>query len=148
MPYGKRRPSFENSCKQASEIEIKSFLSFSSFILFFFFFGSKTLTFLNNRCLLVCTRVILCDHLWPCKACTTLIFVSKNLFKQLDKHCSSGFVNVFDEIGTLSLHFLKHMSVKLWIDICTLDFEFSSSMNCKISFLEASSRFCNAACEI
>jgi hypothetical protein len=51
-------------------------------------------------------------------------------------------------IGLFELHFLKHMSVKLWMDICTLDFEFSDSINCRISFLEDSSRFCKADWEI
>lgn len=33
------------------------------------------------------------------------------------------------------------------MDICTFDFEFSDSMNCMISFLDESSRFCKAACD-
>lgn len=76
------------------------------------------------------------------------MLVSKNLFKQLDKHCSSFVSKVPLVIGLLALHFLKHMSVKLWMDICTFDLEFSDSMNCKMSFLEASSRLCKAAWEI
>lgn len=34
------------------------------------------------------------------------------------------------------------------MDICTFDLEFSDSMNCKMSFLEFSSRLCNAAWDI
>lgn len=87
-------------------------------------------------------------YLWPCKAWTTLMLVSKNLFKQLERHFSSVLSKVLVEIGLFSLHFLKHMLEKLWMDICTFDLEFSDSMNCKISFLEVSSRFCNAVWEI
>lgn len=76
------------------------------------------------------------------------MLVSKNLFKQLDKHCSSDLSKVLETMGLSSLHFLKHISVKLWMDICTFDLEFSDSINCKISFLEVSSRLCKAAWEI
>ena len=76
------------------------------------------------------------------------MLVSRNLFKQFWRHLSSLGVNVLEVMGLFSLHFLKHMSVKLWIDICTLDLEFSDSMNCKMSFLEASFRCCKAVWEI
>lgn len=84
----------------------------------------------------------------PCKACTTLILVSKKRFKQLVKHCSSELSKFPEAMGLLALHFLKHMSVKLWMDICTFDLEFSDSTNCIMSFLEASSRLRRAACEM
>lgn len=51
-------------------------------------------------------------------------------------------------MGLFSLHFLKHILVKLCMDICTLDLEFSLSRNLRISFLEPSSRFSKAACGI
>lgn len=41
------------------------------------------------------------------------MLVSRNLFKQFVRHFSSSATNVLDVIGTFSLHFLKHMSVKL-----------------------------------
>lgn len=88
-------------------------------------------------------------HFWaPCNACTTLILVSRKRFKQFAKHDSSWKSKLLLVMGFPALHFLKHMSVKVWMDIWTFDLEFSVSMNCMISLREASSRFCKAVCEI
>lgn len=76
------------------------------------------------------------------------MLVSKNRFKQLVKHFSSAPSRWPLVIGLLALHFLKHISVKLWIDIWTFDLEFSDSINCMMSFLEDSSKLCNALWEI